>query len=137
MTDTAPPAIDYDQLGTAIAKSIGPTFSAALAEANKPIAETLAKLATPAAPAAAEAGQAQAGGAKPLSIEDIDKLVSQKLQGFQQQSQATAARQQFLTSKMGDLPEEYQGRWGTIPPSGQPRSRRSAAVTRACLPSWA
>jgi hypothetical protein len=96
------PAIDYEKLGAAIAASLAP----AIGEANKPLLERLDKLATPATQAAAAADPG--AKAKPLSADDITKIVSDQLKTFQQGQQTQAAREGYLASKMNDLPAAYR-----------------------------
>jgi hypothetical protein len=107
MAETTPAAFDYEKLGAAVAKAMAPAFTDALA----PLAEQVGRLQPASTPATtpADAGQ------KTLTLEDIDKLVSTKLQAVQQQSQSQQARQAYIASKLADLPEEYQGALGTDP----------------------
>jgi hypothetical protein len=123
---TTPPAggaIDYDKLGAAIAGALATPIqtavTAAVAEANKPVAEALTKL-QPQQPAATQQGQGQGGAgggdkAKPLTEQDVARIVGDQLKSFQQTTQQGQARERYQAEKLKDLPVAYRNQLGSDP----------------------
>lgn len=105
----ASPEIDYEKLGTAIGKAIGPLIGTTVGDAVKPLSELLAKQQTPATDDAA------AKAAKPLTSEDVGRIVGEQLKTFQQSTQATEQRRQFLDDKLKDVPAAYRNQLGSDP----------------------
>ena len=113
----APPAapIDMKALGEAIATSVKSAVDAAvkpLADNQQALASALAKL--PAATPAAEKDKPADAG-KPLTAEDVGKIVGEQLKGFQQQQSQSAERTRFQQDKLKDLPEVYRNQLGNDP----------------------
>lgn len=103
----AAPAIDYDKIAAAVAAALGTS----LAAANKSLLERLEKLQAPApaaeaTPAADPKGKG-ADAAKPLTLEDIAKLIDTKFGQRDEQGKVSAARDKFITEKMKDIPPEF------------------------------
>jgi hypothetical protein len=110
----AAPEIDYDKLGAALAKALAPTIGGAIADANKPILESLGKLTAPAPAAEADAGKGDGKG-KPLTLDDVSKLLDNKLNAAQSSAQAAEQKKGFVADKLKDLPAAYQGQLGNDP----------------------
>jgi hypothetical protein len=101
-----------DALAAALPNAISSAVTAAikpLADNQKVLADTLAAL----PPAKKEEGGG--GEAKPLTAEDVGKLLDQKLTAQQQSAAAAAARTAFAGSKLKDLPQAYQDKLGNDP----------------------
>lgn len=105
-TPAATGGIDYDKLAASVAAALGTTLIAA----NKPLLDRLDKLAAP-APAPEAATQAAAGAAagkdKPLTLEDIGKLIDNKFSQRDESSKVSSARNAFIADKMKDIPAEF------------------------------
>ncbi|QOV90897.1 hypothetical protein [Humisphaera borealis] len=117
MTDAnQPPAggIDAKALQDAITASVTSSLTAAL----KPLQDQMLALQQQAqakpAPAPTAAGKADAGE-KPLTAAEVQKLLADGLAAHSQQSQQSAAREQYLGSKLKDLPEAYRKQLGNDP----------------------
>lgn len=108
-TPTPTPTIDPKVISDAISAALATALPAAIGEAVKPISEAVAKL-QPATPPPAAGDKA-----KPLTAEDVTRLVSDSLKTFQQQTQQSAARQQYQGDKLKDLPPIYRDRLGSDP----------------------
>lgn len=80
-----------------------------LGESLKPIHEQMGKLQiaiTP--PAASAAAKGKEGESKPLTADDVKSILAEGLKGFQSQQSQSQARQDFMRSKLNDLPPTYQ-----------------------------
>lgn len=113
-----PPAVDV----AAIAKQVTESVLSQVGKLLEPItanqkvlADTLAKL--PPAPAATAAAGTEKDEKAPkgLTVEEAQKLFSELLAGQQKASQATAAREAFISANLAKLPKPYQGQLGTDP----------------------
>jgi len=104
---------DYEALGKTIATSV----SAAMAESQKVLAETIAKLAASVPPAPVQAAAAPAPAAKEKSVtaDDVTRIVTESLKGFAANQQQATARNDFLGSRLKDLPSIYRGQLGSDP----------------------
>jgi hypothetical protein len=113
-----PPAtsggLTKDEVNALLADAIKPlaTTLQSLGENQKVIADTLAKLPPAAAAAAtdagtggaaAAAGSTDAGAAKPLTAEDVTKLITTHSQQQQQNAEQRAAREAFVKSDRSGL----------------------------------
>ena len=113
-----PPAgsggIDQNALAQAVASAVAAALPAAIAEANRPITDALKGL----QPAGAAQQGAQGGAAdkaKPLTADEVTRIVGEQLRTFQQTTQQGQQRQQFQESKLKDLPAVYRDRLGADP----------------------
>jgi hypothetical protein len=105
------PQIDYDALGAAFAKAMAPSIGAAIAEANKPLAEQLGKLTSPAAkeePAKGRPGDAADAADRPLTRAELLKTLKEERDANRASESKRVARESFALDKMKDLPEAYR-----------------------------
>jgi hypothetical protein len=112
------PALDAKALGDAIAAGFAAQLPAALQQANAPVLEALKGLqqAAPPAPAGAAATTAGAGDkSKPLTLEDITKLLDHRDQQREQTATTRAQRERYQGDKLKDLPPIYRDRLGSDP----------------------
>lgn len=104
---TAAPAIDHE----ALAKAMAPLIGAAVAEAVKPLNERIEKLQAPAPAAETKTAAGKENAPKPLSLEDITKLLDER----DGRNRSAQQREQFQQSKLADLPAAYRHQLGTDP----------------------
>jgi hypothetical protein len=97
-------------------KALEASFGVAVASALKPFSEKLdafeARFAQAAAPAAPAASDTKG---KALTLEDVGKLLDERLTASQQTAAAKQARDAFAGDKLKDLPAVYRNQLGNDP----------------------
>jgi hypothetical protein len=103
--------IDQESVNKMVASAITaalPSIGTAIAEANKPLLEQIAKLQPAAAtPAETAAKPGEAGAAKPLTLDDVTKVIKDTLGERDRTASTSAARQRFIDEKLKGLPAAY------------------------------
>lgn len=108
-TNTAtPPAANGGIDVQALTQGIVQGVSAALGEALKPLGEQLGKLAAP-------EKKPEAATDKPITAQDVAKMVTDALAGQKASADGVAKREQFITANLGKLPAAYRNQLGTDP----------------------
>lgn len=105
--------VNQDVIAQVVAAAVAKALPAAIAEANKPIVEALAKL-QGAAPQQSQP-QAAAAQTQPVTLDAIQQLLEKKLSDHQQSAQLKARREAYQTEKLKDLPPVYRNLLGNDP----------------------
>jgi hypothetical protein len=103
MSDTktaTPPAASGGLTREDVQGLIQETLKTSLAEALKPVTDSIAALKPK--PMKEETAE------KPLTAADVKTMMAETLKGFQSQQSQTQARTDFIRSKLADLPATYQ-----------------------------
>jgi hypothetical protein len=113
------------ELGQSIDKAVRDGIAQAikpLAESQKAMADSLTAQAAEKTAAAKKAGAeaekaagSEAGGAKPLTAEDVAKLLESRLDARDAAAKGTGARSAYLADKLKDVPASYQVKLGNDP----------------------